>query len=166
MLRAFSGQPTHAASALEKNNYPPSKQKMVRKDKLYSFTAISVDEDTDAYKTLARMYRRDSCKELRVAMDALQLSKLKQSEKELSETTNLDSAYSVILTRKDLLSLVDEYTNAAEDTELTFSYDFDPEISFFNAAWGGSSGNDQILIVCICYDDGEHIDDMESDDDC
>jgi len=33
------------------------------------------------------------------------------------------------------------------------------------AAWMNSAGKDKILIILICYDDGEKLDDLGSEDD-
>lgn len=164
LLRACFGLLILAVGAAVRINSQPSQPRMNRKDRLYSFTALSIDEETNEHQSVARMYRRDSCKETRIAIEAMQLSKIDQPPKDISESTSLDSAYSIVLERNDLLLLVNEYKVASCDDNLATGYDFEPEIQFLRAAWMNSAGNDKILIILICYDDGEKLDDLGSED--
>ena len=119
------------------------------KDRLWRFTSVIVDEDTHEGRPVARLFRRESCKELAIDVQGMQLEKV-NIESEEDEDEETQEAYVLRLDRFDIEHLIEQY----EDVNGLEGYDFDPELDFLKAAQDNSSEDDQILIVCLVIDDG------------
>lgn len=132
-------------------------------DRLWKFTAVIIDAETSVATPISRLFRRESCKELAINVQGMQLEKVKvESDDEIKD--ELEDAYVIRLDKDHIDSLVIQY----EDANGLKGYDFEPELDFLTAAFDNSSDDDEIMIICFVINDGtktsEKIDDLGFDD--
>lgn len=123
------------------------------KDRLWKFTAISVSESTAEAHALSRLYRRESCNELAVDVQGMQLEKMRFAD-EPDEHDEIEEAYSIRMDRTDIANLINQY-RALKLEDLKEEYDFEPEVDFLDAAYQESGQGETILVICLVIDDGE-----------
>ncbi len=119
------------------------------KDRLWKFTSVVVDVETSTGQPVARLFRRESCKELAIDVQGMQLEKVKVDAED-DEDEETEEAYVIRLDRFNIEHLIEQY----QEVNGLEGYDFDPELDFLKAAKDNSSEDDEILIICLVIDDG------------
>jgi hypothetical protein len=129
------------------------------KDRLWKFTSVVVDVETHTGQPVSRLFRRESCRELAIDVQGMQLEKVKVDAED-DEDEETQEAYVIRLDRGNVEHLIEQY----EEVNGLEGYDFDPELDFLMAAQDNSGEEDEILIICLVIDDGT-THDLGSDDD-
>lgn len=116
-------------------------------DRLWKFTALVIDPETKSSQVVSRLYRRESCKELEIDVEGMQLKKFATTT--IDDLDGAEEAYCIRIEKKDADVLLDQYL-LINNTE---GYDFSPEIEFLTAAFKNSGTEDVILIICLVFND-------------